>query len=291
MLPPLLALDELQLPLPCSKSVWSADKDQWQHMRDSNNLQLSEVNPSVCASLAGVAAEPMAPSALDESSQLGVLLASHSQYASIRSLAKAIQNPQASLYSDLADALQQSLDAVINNYLVVTEVKSDMHLGTCKAAARLVRILSLAPQRLLFPFSRWQTTALGSQNARNELAALLNCNTSQARLCAYDAGQLLALARMQSCLIHVDPFLVLISTIYLCAYTDLVASSLPLSSTPDPSQRTVIRIDKTLDDHELMEWVTHGGSRRPHVTGVGLLGTPSNQRKQVKTGFGTVSDA
>lgn len=282
MLPPLLGLDEMQLPLPCSEQVWAANGDQWQQARASNAVRCADEGQSICSVLTNIAAQPNTPLAVGESGRLAVLLASYVQCANARSLALAIRARQYSPYSALAESMKQCLDAAISLCQAQSVNASGNHLGSCGAFARLLAILSFAPQRLLFPFSRWQTTALGSQRARNELQELLNDHPTNARLCAYDAGQLLALSRAQSCLIHIDPFCVLIATIYLCAFNDLVAPNLPQPGIGNSADGTVIRIDQRLDNHELMEWVHYGSNKAPHITGVGTFGMERSTTRLLK---------
>ena len=77
---------------------------------------------------------------------------------------------------------------------------------------------------------------------------------------------------------HIDPFILLIGTLYLCAYTELAIDPLPLAPT---TSTPTIRIDQSLEDHQLQAWI-EVGNYRPHLTGVGALDTARSASRLLK---------
>ena len=286
MLPPLLPFVELQIPLPCCESLWRANRQTWFGLMGSetNTDRSSTTQVSVCSLFARFASEHVLPEGTTESARLALLFASFFQHASMRELARTIVIPQqASPYADIATSLEKTLESTVQTLLDDYPSPTDDYSGVaddCSALTRLIVILVFTPLRLLLPFSRWQSAPQDSENARKQLRHILNQDDARARDCALHAAQLFGRYRKQAHLIHIDPWCLLFTHLYLWAFIELAIPHTDITSTTSGTQqRRTIRIDHALDKAETTDWIKQGGEMRPHITGVGML---NGQRSSVR---------
>jgi hypothetical protein len=140
--------------------------------------------------------------------------------------------------------------------------------------ARILTIFDLTPLRLLYSFTRWQSSETGVSNARKELSRILNHQIRQARQCIHQAAQLFQYFRTANTLRHVDTIALLVCTLYIHAYIELVAEQrTDRNEQADVIHgRTMIRVDQASDLSQIGDWLNLEHDHLPHVTGIGVLG-------------------
>jgi hypothetical protein len=295
MAPSLLALKELQVPMPCSDKIWKAEFEQWQEIilpigRPSGPFNTS--CESVCEAIAVVSVQQRVSADLSEAARLAVLLAAFSQHSHIQDLVPTLRTTQAnSPYGLLTISLQDGLDNIVQSYIDTDFMAEQEHcrlLEDCTIMARLAAILSFVPTKLLLQFGHWQISSAARENACHQLRSKVHQYGPRARECVHHAAQLFAHFRGQSLLTHVDPFCLLIATLYLWAYID---SALPSSNgenlaAPDSvsgsNNRALVRLDRELSSADRADWKDSGISKRPHITGVGALDTARSHIRLLK---------
>jgi len=273
--------------MPCSERLWrQSDHLQWQesvrHAAQSPDAD-SRFPASICALFATVSTTQKVPSCLSESAQLALILAAFTEHLHILDLSKTIRTSQhSSPYSALVISLQGCLDNVLHEY---TEQKTEELYepnnlrGDCIVLARLAYILSFTSERLLLQFSHWQATPSAIENARRQLQLIMKQQAARSRECAYHAAQLFEYFRRRPSLTHTDPFCLLLSTLYLWAYIELVLLDPAVQASRPLSQPGVqIRLDRPFSSGEKADWVIAGASRIPHISGVGVLDSPRSVR-------------
>lgn len=288
--PPVLVLRDLQIPTPCSDRVWGANLMQWHEniiaAREQPNCLLEGV-VSICDAFASASTLQKVPESITEAAQLGLLLTAFSQYSQILDLVQAVSTPQhVSPYDGLAASLQTCLANISQHCLERSLIIEQEHLGIlddCAVIARLTAILSFAPQRLLLQFGYWQTSSATSQEARQQLRQLMLQHDQRTRECAYHAAQLFAHFRKRTKLSHIDPFCLLVATVFLWAYIELfVQNPEPETSSSGCRAGVLVRLDLGLDDIERTHWIRSGGGQRPHITGVGTFDTSRSHVRLLK---------
>jgi hypothetical protein len=222
MAPSLLALKELQIPMPCSDKIWRAEFEQWQEIVSPLGRPLGPFNTSresVCEAIAVVSTQQKVSADLSEAARLAVLLAAFSQHSHIQDLVPTLRTTQTnSPYDILTMSLQDGLDNIVQCYVDTDFMAEQEHcrlLEDCTITARLTAILSFVPTKLLLQFGHWQISSAARENACHQLRSKVHQYGPRARECMYHAAQLLAHFRKQSQLTHIDPFCLLIATLYL----------------------------------------------------------------------------
>lgn len=288
--PPVLLLRDLQVPTPCSDQVWAANSQQWHEYITPAGGQSSflfEDVVSVCGAFASASTLQKVPESLNEAGQLGLLLTAFSQHSQSLDLVQAVRTPQhISPYAGLTASLQACLDKLVQHCLegsLVSEQERLEILDDCAVTARLTAILSFAPQRLLLRFGYWQTSSAAPQEARQQLRQSMLQHDQRTRECAYHAAQLFAHFRRRTKLSHVDPFCLLVATVFLWAYIELSVQE-PNSETSTTGCRAgvLVRLDLGLDDIARTNWITSGHDQRPHITGVGAFDTARSHVRLLK---------
>lgn len=288
--PPMLVLRDLQTPMPCSDQIWGASSEQWHENMTSAEDQPSPLpnrGMSVCEALASAITLHRVPEGLSEAAQLGLLLSAFSQHSQFLDLAQALRTSQPiSPYDDLAASLQACLGKIIQQALEGSFVLEQERLGLledCAVMARLTAILSFVPQKLLLQFGYWQTSSAAPQEARQQLRQMMHDHAQRTRECAYHAAQLFAHFRKRTRLSHIDPFCLLVATVFLWAYIELfVQNSNIETSSSGCSARILVRLDLGLDSTQISRWIDSGSDQRPHITGVGAFDTERSHVRLLK---------
>jgi hypothetical protein len=139
--------------------------------------------------------------------------------------------------------------------------------------ARIMTILNFTPGRLLFPFTRWQSSESGSSHARTELSRIVSQDIGRARHCMHLAAQLFQYFRMVNTLRHTDTVTLLVCTLYIHVCIELVVNQGvdrdAQASMPDG--RRMIRLDQVSDQSQIDDWLGLKHDYRPHITGIGIL--------------------
>jgi len=278
MLPPLLSVTELQVPLPCSEALWRADRQQWLGLKstDANMAQGLVSQISICSLFARFTIDPDIANDCTESARVALILAAFSQHTSMTDLVRTIVAPrQPSPYAAVAVHLDGCLVNISRTLLSCAPSHAQFPYSLASQSAvltRLVAILAFTPTGLLHPFSRWQTTPHGTDSARKRLRLIMNQDSIRTRECALHAAKLFEHFRGQPQLIHIDPFCLLIATLFLWAFIDLViVHDVGASTSSTGPQSKIVRIDQVLDGDEKDTWIKQGSDMRPHITGVGIL--------------------
>lgn len=292
MFPLLISWNEVQIQLPCSEQMWSANGPEWRLLQASDRSIEDSRNgshaptPTVCSIFARVAAEQSIPSGLGDAGRLALAFAIFTQHTSARDLDSVLRIPSAfSPYSAVAGALQGCLEVVLEDCLANTSAAghdSPGILGDCITVARLLTILSFTPLRHLVVFSNWQTSPRGSENSRKQLQCILRHNTTRTRECAYHAAQLIAKFRKQTFLSHMEPFVLLVATLYLWAYIELAIYRPTPSYQSNGNHGSIVRIDQHMDAKTWSDWTERGDHSRPHIAGIGILDNSRGPERLLK---------
>lgn len=277
LLPPLLAMHELQISLPSPETYWSANHQQWRC--------LPPLQPSfpLCAVLARIAIKKSIPEDLDQVTHLILLLSASVQNTAAQDLKRAMMLPTCTA-STVHDA---TIPGCQGDFLHIAHETLLQHgcsqplpfggttniLNDFKIAARIIRILDFTPARLLYPFSGWQTAESGASKARLELETIMSQNVGRARQYAYDASQLYRYFRATRVLSHTDCLSLLVCMLYLLLYIEL---AIPLQTVAErqggsPENPTVERLDEVVNPDELKDRPSLRQHHRPHIAGIGFL--------------------
>lgn len=288
MLPPLLSIHELQIALPGAELDWASNYEE----------QICRAPPSsmnsICSAIARVGAGTAVQADSEQPTQLITLFTAFGQLVASQNLSRTMvlcceegNNVSASIV-DPADTLwQKSFDALSKSGCSqpLSQAAQDARPDAFAASARLLTILACTPARLLYPFSKWQTSAQGSGKAREELLSILSNDIPRARHCLYISAQLFRHFRSMPASSHFDTLALLICVLYLVAYIELVELQRPgIASRGDNaiSVMKVIRLDRALSDDERDDWLNGRSRSRPYVTGLGLLDTDRSVARLLK---------
>ncbi|OHF01528.1 hypothetical protein CORC01_03284 [Colletotrichum orchidophilum] len=280
MLPPLLSIAELQIPVPAADSHWSSNYEQW-HL-----LPPPQPSSPLCALLARVGLGDVAPARLEQPAKSIILLSAFVQQAAESDLLRAMRlgfvgdtagQPASPALGMVTMLSQKAFDAL--SQAGCSQPLRETDAGTTSndfaLLARVLAIFSFTPSRLLFPFSKWQTTEVGHSIARSELLDIVWHNVGRARHCLYYAAQVLQYFRTNRVATYLDILSVLVCVLYMVLYVDIVEQQDPNSAGSGASVRTssteIIRLDQFVDADLLSGWLEARNHERPHITGVGLL--------------------
>lgn len=126
--------------------------------------------------------------------------------------------------------------------------------------------------RSLYAFSRWQATEAETKAAGQEILVRMQRDPARARRCVLHAGAVFGSIRSDNHNAHFDPFCLLVATLYLWAYQQLVVDDLKApSSSPALTSKETLRIDKWLDTQTANSWVNEDAQFQIHLTGVGVI--------------------
>jgi hypothetical protein len=281
LLPPLLTIAELQIPLPGSETHWESDYQQWLGLPSPQSLA------PVCVTLARTGLQNSISQELDRSARFTMLLSAFSQHTATQNFKRALAwtsggiealvpmpqiEPSMDIFGNALDVLlrhgcSQAFDSTASR-----SIANDFAI-----ASRVFTILSFTPARLLFPFSRWQTSDRGTGDARKELFKIVQQDTRRTRYCMYQAAQLFQHFRTIKALSHTDTIFLLICTLYMLLYVELVVTrdtdpqNARLSPNTSIAGAKVIRLDQLTSEDAVEAWLTLRNPHRLHVTGIGLL--------------------
>ncbi|KAF9871028.1 2, 4-dichlorophenol 6-monooxygenase [Colletotrichum karsti] len=263
MLPPLLSVAELQSSAPAADSHWSSNYDQW------HRLPPPRSSLPLCALLARVGLGEVIPSSLEQSIKSTILLSAFVQQAaegdilramSLGSMGSAAGQPDlargmvATLSEKAFDALSQAGCSQPLRETDAGTISNDFAL-----LARVLTIFSFTPSRLIYPYSKWQTTDEGHINARSELSHIVSENLGRARRCLYHAAQVFQYFRTTRVATCLDILCVLICALYMVLYVDIVEQQDPDSTSSEVSVRKsgteIIRINHIVDGELLKNWL------------------------------------
>ena len=288
LLPPLLSIAELQISLPGPEAHWKSDYQQWQR------LPPPQSPVPVCLALAKIGLQSAIPHDLDQSAQLTVLLSAFVQQTASQDLKRAMKLSsgglnamQLAFQSDPTSATSQTaLDVLIRlaSSQPLSLEGSATILSDFSILARICAILDYTPGRLLFPFSRWQTTDDGCSRARKELVDIVNHDIGRARYCLYHAAQLFRHFRSVKALRHIDTLALLLCTLYILLYIE-VGTPQHIGSDQQAGSiecAKIIRLDQLHTDDELESWLSLRLHHQPHITGIGLLGEDRSSTRLYK---------
>lgn len=278
LIPPLLTIAELQVPLPGPEAHWEADLQQWQQ------LAPSRPQATVCVALASIGLQGQVTDNFDSSARLITLLSAFVQCTAAQDLMRAMMlytensntTRSASTSGTVADVSRAALDVLCrygeSQFPTMAEPRSIS--DDFPIIARILTIFDLTPLRLLYSFTRWQSSETGVSNARKELSRILNHQIRQARQCIHQAAQLFQYFRTANTLRHVDTIALLVCTLYIHAYIELVAEQrTDRNEQADVIHgRTMIRVDQASDLSQIGDWLNLEHDHLPHVTGIGVLG-------------------
>jgi hypothetical protein len=301
MLPPLLSIHELQIALPSSESLWSSTYEQWRYQPPPSSTTF------VCSAIARVSAGATTQKDLEQPTRLITLFTAFVQHLASQNLMRVmvphseaansaasapILDPTESLWKKAFDSLSKAGCSQPCN-----PPEADGKPNEFAVAARLLTILTFTPQRLLLPFSKWQTSAHGYGTARKELIDILSNDAPRARYCLYLAAQLFRRFRSAQASTFFDTLAFLMCVLYIVSYIELVELQNPnIASRADGiGVAKVIRLDQAISDEERDSWLHLRCQYRPHVAGIGLLGTDRSvarvfkEASQVMVGNGPMS--
>lgn len=278
MLPPLLSIAELQIPLPGNETHWSARYEQWQ--------RLSPPQPAstLCAVLARIGLEDALPSSLEQPAQLTTLLSAFVQQAAhhdlLQAMASALGNDgiyQQSLVFDTSAApFRKALDALLRAGCSqpLREVFFGVVPNDFAVVARVLSIFSFTPPRLLFPYTKWQTTEVGHSAARAEISEIVTRDIGRARHCLYHAVQVFQYFRATKVSMYFDVFGFLGCVLYMVLYVEVIEQQqLNLADrgiiVGYPAV-DIVRLEQLNPEHR-EGWLNLSYQFRIHVTGIGLL--------------------
>ncbi|OAL42842.1 hypothetical protein IQ07DRAFT_686151 [Pyrenochaeta sp. DS3sAY3a] len=277
LIPPLLTIAEMQIPLPGPDAHWEASRQQWQHLAPPQSPT------PVCAMITSIGLQSLVPHNLGPSARLTTLLSSFVQYTAAQDLGRAMmlytvdsstmQSPSSS--GAVADILRVALDVLCkfgcSQVLKLEEAHSISN--DFSIMARVLTILDFAPGRLLYPFTRWQSSDHGANHARKELSRIVSHDIGRARHCIHQAAQLFQYFRMVSTLRHIDTISLLLCTAYIHIYIELVvkqrANRDAQADMLDAGK--LIRLDKVSENTQIDDWLSLKHDDQPHITGIGVL--------------------
>lgn len=279
MLPPLLAVHELQIALPSSESRWISTYEQWRYQPSPSSINF------VCPAVARASAETAIQEDLEPTTQLITLFTAFGQHLATQNLMRAtmpslgevdnaastsIMGPIDTLWKTAFDALSKA-----GCSQSLSRPEGDGRLNEFAVTARLLTILSFTPPRVLLPYSRWQTSTHGYGTARKELIGILSDDASRARYCLYLTAQLFRHFRSAQASTYSDTLALLMCVLYLVSYIELVELQRPhvTSGASVVGVAKVIRLDQAISDDERDSWLNLRCQSRPHVTGLGFLDT------------------
>lgn len=278
LIPPVLTISELQIPLPGSEAHWEADNRQWQQ------LSAPPATSPICVALTSIGLRGAFPDDLSFSAQLTVLASSFFQYTAVQDLRRAMMLFTGDSYSaqpgsssgTVVDLLHSTFDVLCKSGRSKKLEVKEAHTVSNEISimARVLTILDFTPGRLLYPFSRWQTSDYGTDNARKELSRIFGHDTGRARHCLHNAAQVFHYYRMTSALHYFDTLNLLVCTIYIHAYIELIAnqSSSQDAQTNNLGSQEMLRLDEVFEGTQVDEWTSLRREYQPHITGVGFLG-------------------
>lgn len=277
LIPPLLTIAELQVPLPGPEEHWEARHEQWQV------LPPPQSPAPVCAMLTTIGAQSLVPHTLDASARMVMLLSSFVQHTAAQDLRRAMMLHNASSISTQSaltvgtegDLSRRALE-VLCKCGVSQSLKVDgagFISNDFLVVARILTILNFIPGRLLFQFTRWQTSEGGSSHARKELSRIVNQEIGRARHCMHLAAQLFQYLRLGNTLRHTDTVTLLVCALYMVLFIELVVNQEAdrdvQASMPDT--RKLIRLDQVSDQRLIDDWLSLKNDCRVHITGIGVL--------------------
>lgn len=148
---------------------------------------------------------------------------------------------------------------------------------------RYISILRFVPTRILYAFSRWQTSEEGARNASQELTRRFIRYSKWAKTCLLHAARLFYNYRVAALPIRgFEPIFVLGAALYIEAYIRLVPRTLVAETLPGASEPALLRIDLPMDEDTEREWTNSPLATRLHMTGIGLLAQSDSVRRLLK---------
>jgi hypothetical protein len=233
--------------------------------------------------LRNIGLQGLVPHNLDPSARLTMLLSSFVQYTATQDLRRAmmLHTPDsntmqsASSAGTVADISRTGLDVLCKCGVIQALKLEEAHAISNDFAimARILTILDFTPGRLLYPFSRWQSSESGASHARKELSQIVSHDVRRARRCIHQAAQLFQYFRTVSTLRHIDTITLLVCTVYIYIYIELVVKE----GGNQEAQvnlldgRRTIRLDQISDHAQIDDWLNLKCDYQPHITGIGVL--------------------
>lgn len=279
MLPPLLSIAELQTPLPAADSLWSSDYEQWRR------LPPPQPSSPLCPLLARVGLSDTEPAGLDRPARSLILLSAFVQQAAEGDLLRALRLDSVGdaatppVLGTAAMLSQKAFDAL--SRAGCSEPLRQTNAGTTTSdyfslLARVFAIVSFTPVRLLFPYTKWQTTDAGHSSARSKLSHIVSHDIGSARRCLYHAAQVLQYLCTTRVSTTLDILSVLVCVLYMVLYADIVEQQYPIPASGGDSARPssgtdIIRLDQVVNLNLLDSWLKVKNHATPHITGVGPL--------------------
>ena len=233
------------------------------------------------------------PHDLGDSARITILLASFVQHTDAQDLRRAMMLHINSATTPLTFALGTSSDLSRATFEVLLERGTTQKLEVSESSvisndfavtARLLSILDFTPARLLYPFTRWQTSEYGSSQAREELSQIVSADIVRSRYCMLHAAQLFQFFRTVNTLQHTDVVSFLVCTLYLHLCTELVIrrtmdAALEGTASNGP---TIIRLDKVAHQSLINDWLSLRIDPSVHITGVGILNSDRSTARLYK---------
>lgn len=279
MLPPLLAIHELQIALPGSESRWSSSYEQWRYQPPTSSTNF------ICPTIIRVSAGNTIQEDLQQPARLITLVTAFGQHIASQNLMRAMMPCPEDIDSVASASILGSTDSIWKTAFEalakagcsqpLNQLEGDGKLNEFAVAARLLSILAFAPARVLLPFSKWQTSTHGCSTARKELIDILSNDAPRARYCLYLAAQMFRHFRSAQASTYFDTLALLMCVLYFVSYIELVELQSPHtgSRADGTGVAKIIRLDQAISEVERDSWLNLKCQSRPHVTGIGLLDT------------------
>ncbi|KAL2832309.1 hypothetical protein BJY01DRAFT_260258 [Aspergillus pseudoustus] len=301
-LPSLMALEDMQLGLPCYEELWQAlHFADWERLKNSAQGQ-----PGTPSLLELIQAGPLRETRLRSASDLTLLIATFSVYVAERqatrqwpiykhywiaghSADKPQQAPpsatsQEQHHSESIDSILASFQAKTSSCFQHQSVSASPVPHQTHKLALLTRLLRFIPYRTMYVASGWMADRTQSEGALQRIAHLLCAEDTQAesRQTLVHAARMFRIIRSQTTFDPHDSLILLMAVLYVWYYdrfaptptrvaaaeqaqrgqTELSSSS----PTPNPAGRQILRIDQDIADFVIDRWITHGfGNNRAHL--------------------------
>ena len=279
MLPPLLAIHELQIALPGSESRWSSSYEQWHYQPPTSSTNF------ICPAIVRVSAGNTIQEDLEQPARLITLVTAFGQHIASQNLMRAMMPCPENIDSVASASILGPTDSIWKTAFEalakagcsqpLSQPAGDSILNEFAVAARLLTILAFIPSRVLLPYSKWQTSAHGHGTARKELTDILSNDAPRARYCLCLAAQLFRHFRSAQASTYFDTLALLMCVLYFVSYIELIELQRPnvASRADGTGVAKVIRLDQAISEDERDSWLNLRCQSRPHVTGIGLLDT------------------
>ncbi|OCT49460.1 hypothetical protein CLCR_04577 [Cladophialophora carrionii] len=133
----------------------------------------------------------------------------------------------------------------------------------------LLLILRQVPVRRIYSFSGWQVDDSQMEASRRELSSWMSLHPKTTRICLFHAITIFVTLRKRSHISAYDGFALLISSLFIWAYDQIMNGGNPGTGYPD--RTPTVRLERKIDVPAFGAWVREGFLARIHVTGVGIL--------------------